>query len=80
MRLIPYPVASPWTLGSDRVWDKTHKLAAKLYKAAGLASLLGLLFEGYFALAFLIGPVIIVSAYAIIYSYFEHKNEKGMRR
>ena len=29
-------VRTPWTLGSDRVWDDTHRLAGKVFVAAGL--------------------------------------------
>lgn len=71
-------IRTPWTMGSDRVWEKTHRLAAKLYMLAGIVSLAGMLFESYYALAFLIGPIIIVSAYAMAYSYFEYK--KGIRK
>lgn len=31
---------TPWTLGSDRVWNATHRLAAKTFVASGLIGLL----------------------------------------
>ncbi len=33
-------VRTPWTLSSDTVWNATHRLAARLYVAAGLAGAL----------------------------------------
>ncbi|MEM1515464.1 MAG: SdpI family protein [Candidatus Bathyarchaeia archaeon] len=28
-------IRTPWTLSSDRVWEKTHRLGGKLFKTAG---------------------------------------------
>lgn len=28
-------IRTPWTLSSETVWVKTHKLGARLFKAAG---------------------------------------------
>ncbi len=69
-------IRTPWTLSSDRVWDRTHKLGASLYKAAAFTALLGILFEKY-AVFFLIIPIIFVSIYLVIYSYLEYRKEKG---
>jgi len=68
-------IRTPWTLSSEKVWDKTHKLGGKLFKMVGLIALLGIFFEGY-AVVFLIVPVIIVAFYLIIYSYFEYQKEE----
>ena len=57
-----------WTLSSDIVWDKTHKLAGKLFKLSAVISLLGLFF-GSFAILFLIIPVSISALYTVVYSY-----------
>ena len=65
-------IKTPWTLSSDKVWDKTHRLGGKLFKIAGLFVLLGIFFKEY-ALWFILMPVIIVTFYAIIYSYFEYR-------
>jgi len=63
-------IKTPWTLSSDKVWNKTHKLGGKLFKIAGVISLLGLVFSNYVFL-FIIVPVIVFVVYLIIYSYFE---------
>jgi hypothetical protein len=33
-------VRTPWTLASERVWNDTHRLAAKLFVGAGIIGLL----------------------------------------
>jgi uncharacterized membrane protein len=67
-------IKTPWTLSSDKVWEKTHKIGGKLFKIAGIIALAGVFFQNY---AFLFGlvPVILVAIYTTIYSYFEYKKE-----
>lgn len=67
-------IRTPWTLSSEDVWDKTHKIGGKLFKIAGLVAILGIVFGGY-AIFFVIAPIILVAAYAVIYSYFEYQKE-----
>ena len=67
-------IRTPWTLSNDVVWDKTHKLGGKLFKAAGILALIGVLFQRY-ALWFVIVPVIFVAIYTIVYSYFEYQKQ-----
>lgn len=72
-------IRTPWTLSSDNVWDKTHKVGARLYKAAGLAALLGIFF-GKYAIFILIAPIIIVNVYLIFYSYSEYIKEIEVKK
>jgi len=67
-------IRTPWTLSNDAVWDKTHKIGGKLFKAAGVVAFIGIFFQGY-ALFFVLAPVILVAAYTIIYSYIEYQKE-----
>lgn len=67
-------IRTPWTMSSDRVWDKTHSLGAILFKACALISLLGVAFPES-AILFVILPVLFVTAYLTIYSYFEYAKE-----
>ena len=68
-------IKTPWTLSSDSVWDKTHKLGGKLFKIAGVLNFLGLIFPVY-AFFFIFFPVMAVAIYTIFYSYFEYQKEK----
>ncbi len=60
-------VRTPWTLGSERVWDQTHRLAARLFTAAGvlggLATLVGC--HPAFGLVLILGA----SFWPVAYSY-----------
>ncbi len=64
-------VKTPWTLSSDRVWRKTHDLAAKMFKGFAFAFLALLFYPQaalYVIMALLVGVVVIVA-----YSYFLFK-------
>jgi len=39
-------IKTPWTLANEAVWQKTHRLAARLWVAAGLAGLAAALAGG----------------------------------
>jgi len=67
-------IRTPWTLSSDKVWDKTHKIGGKLFKIAGILALLAIFFEAY-AILIIVVPVIMVSIYTVVYSYFEYQKE-----
>jgi len=65
-------IRTPWTLSSDLVWEKTHKLGGKLFKISAIFSLLGILLPKL-AIFFIMVPLISASIYIIIYSYVEYK-------
>jgi uncharacterized membrane protein len=67
-------IRTPWTLSSEQVWKKTHALGGKLFKIAGLIAMAGVFFGDY-ALWFVLVPVLAVTAYTIVYSYFEYQKE-----
>jgi len=67
-------IRTPWTLSNDVVWEKTHKLGGKLFKAAGVIAFFGIFF-GEYAIWFVLVPVISVSVYLVAYSYFEYKRQ-----
>jgi uncharacterized membrane protein len=69
-------IRTPWTLSSDIVWEKTHKLGGNLFKIVALISLTGLFFKGGVVVAVMVVPAIIVAIVAIIYSYIEYKKLK----
>ena len=67
-------IRTPWTLSSDSVWDKTHRMGGKLFKIAGAISIVGILFQSY-AVYFVLVPAILVAVYTVVYSYFGYKKE-----
>ncbi|MCZ7383656.1 MAG: SdpI family protein [Candidatus Methanoperedens sp.] len=67
-------IRTPWTLSSDKVWDKTHKIGGKLFKIAGILALFAIFFESY-AILVIVVPVIMISIYTVVYSYLEFQKE-----
>jgi len=68
-------IRTPWTLSSDNVWAKTHNLGAKLFKAVGVLSLLGVFFSSWLFFLIVIS-VLIITFYLVVYSYLEYQKEK----
>lgn len=68
-------IRTPWTLSSDTIWNKTHKLGGKLFKASGLIAFLGLLLPNLAIFLFLI-PLLFSVLYTTIYSYFEYRQNE----
>jgi len=68
-------IRTPWTLSNDKVWDKTHRIGSKLFKATALIILLGIFFEKYL-LFFVLIPLLITVVIVVVYSYFEYKKEE----
>lgn len=68
-------IRTPWTLSSEKVWYKTHRLAGKLYVVSGIFGVIGSFFGGMIAFILLIVPISLSSLYIILYSYLEYKKE-----
>ena len=67
-------IRTPWTMSSEKVWNKTHSRGGKLFKAAGIICLLGAVFPDY-AIWFVLVPVVAVAIYSVVYSYFLYSKE-----
>ena len=65
-------IRTPWTMSSVVVWDKTHQIGGKLFKAVGLISLLSLLFPSL-AIFFILIPILFTTVFVFAYSYIEFK-------
>jgi len=61
-------IKNPWTLSSDEVWDKTHKLGAVLFKVTGIICLFAMVLPRY-AIAFVLLPVLATAIITSVYSY-----------
>ena len=68
-------IRTPWTLSSDMVWEKTHKLGAKLFFAVGIINFIGFFFPRW-AIWFVMVPVIAAAAWSVVYSYVVYRHEK----
>jgi uncharacterized membrane protein len=68
-------IRTPWTLSSDTVWEKTHKIGGFLFRICGVVVMLGAFFPNYI-LPFILVPVLGTTAYLILYSYLEFRKEQ----
>jgi uncharacterized membrane protein len=69
-------IRTPWTLSSDIVWDKTHKLGGRLFQISAIISLLGLFVSGDAMILVLLLPILLATVITIVYSYLEYKKLK----
>jgi len=67
-------IRTPWTLSSERVWEKTHKVGGRLFKACGIISIVGLLFPSHVT-CFILIPVMFTVVFLIVFSYLEYQKE-----
>jgi uncharacterized membrane protein len=70
-------IRTPWTLSSDRVWEKTHRVGGQVFVAGGIL----IVFAGFavqqWAHVVLITVVLVCTATVLIYSYVEWKREQS---
>ncbi len=68
---------TPWTLADERVWDKTNRLAGKLFWACGALCLVALVTPPDVMMWMVIGPAIAAAIVATAYSYVEYNKAKN---
>jgi uncharacterized membrane protein len=68
-------IRNPWTLSSDKVWEKTHNLAGLIFKIFAVLFLLTLIIPNYSITIFVVLLLLMV-VWIFVYSYLEYKKEK----
>ncbi|MDZ4860723.1 MAG: SdpI family protein [Candidatus Hydrogenedentes bacterium] len=69
-------VRTPWTLSSELSWNKTHRLAGKLFFAVGLLTiLLALIANGPLAIGAMLVSLLAATLITIVYSYVVWKSD-----
>lgn len=68
-------IRTPWTLSSDAVWDKTHRLGSVLFMFSGVLAFIGSFFGGMLAFWFLFVPLIGSTLFLLVYSYVMYQRE-----
>ncbi len=68
-------IRTPWTMSSDSVWDKTHKIGGILFKLCGIITAIGIFFSDYI-IYFIIIPILVVGLFTAIYSFIVFRMEK----
>ena len=65
-------IRTPWTLSSDEVWNRTHRLGGRLFKVGGVVMLL-LSFVPETAIYVLLGMVFGIVIWLVVYSYVVYR-------
>ena len=67
---------TPWTLSSDRVWEKTHRLGGRIFVAGGIIMILAAFVSAQWAHVVLFAVILLCSAGVMVYSYLEWRREQ----
>ena len=68
-------IRTPWTLSSDTVWEKTHKLGATLFMLSGVLALIGGFIGGEIAFWLIMIPLFGSTIFLLVYSYVLYQRE-----
>lgn len=72
-----FGIRTPWTLSSDRVWERTHRVGGYLMLAAGLlVALTGLLSPGARSMLVVVVAVVAAALGSVAYSYVAWRQER----
>jgi uncharacterized membrane protein len=72
-----YGIRTPWTLSSDRVWMRTHRLAGYMMALAGLTMIFtGVFLPGAFTAPLIVAALVTALAAPVVYSYFAWRQEQ----
>jgi uncharacterized membrane protein len=67
-------IRTPWTLESDEVWGRTHKLGGLLFKFLAIPTIIGAFFPEI-AFYIVIIPALAFTVYLFFYSYYIYKSK-----
>lgn len=70
-------IRTPWTLASDAVWQRTHRVGGWLFGACGAIAILGSF--SLYAFWFVLVPIITSGIFLLGYSYFLYKKQGVVR-
>ena len=68
-------IRTPWTLASDEVWARTHRLAGRLFMLQGLIMFSGVFFA--VPVWLLIGMIGVIVLVPVVYSYVVYRKVEG---
>lgn len=68
-------IRTPWTLASDEVWSRTHRLGGRIFILIGLSMMLNVLIR--FPVQWLITSIVIAALVPVIYSFVIYRRIEG---
>lgn len=73
-------IRTPWTLSSEFAWEKTHRLAGRLFMAAGFIAMIGaFVVNGIWLVAMITSLSVGSALISIVYSYFAWRSAPDKR-
>lgn len=69
-------IRTPWTLSSENVWNKTHRLGGRLFIIWGAGLIIAPWLAPKIAFGILFGGLIAILSWVMIYSYSLYKKEQ----
>ncbi len=70
-------VRTPWTLASEKVWRKTHRLLGVLFVLYGLSVGIASFLSPVVVVGVMVGGAALITVVAVVYSYVLFKREAG---
>lgn len=72
-------IRTPWTLSSERVWTRTHRVGGRLFVLAGLVTIAAALIAPETGIWFVIGASLLAGLVPVVYSYMLYRQEEQVR-
>lgn len=69
-------VRTPWTLSSETVWNKTHRLSSKLFVLSGFLILLSSFLPFWYQFYVMVGSILLSVIISFVYSYQAFQKEQ----
>lgn len=70
-------IRTPWTLSSDRVWERTHRVGGAVLTISGAAIALAFFLDGIRAFGFILGVLLAAGIGTVGYSYLIWREERS---
>jgi len=67
-------IRTPWTLASEEVWRRTHRLAGRLWVLGSLICLLLSFFPGFWSAAAFIAVIVLMTLIPVVYSFMYYRS------
>ncbi len=68
-----FGIRTPWTLASEAVWRRTHRVGSYGFVIAGIFAFISALFKGTLSFAIMFIPLMILIVFLFVYSYLIFK-------
>jgi len=68
-------IRTPWTLASDEVWNRTHRLGGWIFVLIGFFMFLNAFIQ--FPMEWLIGSIVVMALVPVVYSYVLYRKIEG---